>query len=328
MAQNLSFVKYFEELFKMRRNIGLRKKRQPFPDSRSGRSGDLHTSISIVLLLRHHRGGMRRVATVPILEKDTNLHFPHFTLLKASAGSGKTYALTERFVQFLLSGKIPRNDLRNILAITFSNNASKEMKERVLEWLKLIHFDNPERMGELLQIVSLDRETMRERAGNLVEEILAHYSDFQVRTIDSFMTTVFKASAIDFGYNPDFEILMNSDPLTEYAFGLFLKNVKDGTGEAALLDDIVRIILEHKREEASYLWDPSAALLVEIKKIYKKLASLGEKARIEDHTTGTQEIRKKIRDRLERLEGLIATSGLERSGTSSYPDIVSHVREG
>jgi len=48
-----------------------------------------------------------------------------FYYLKASAGSGKTYSLTERFVQFLLSDRIPQNHLRNILAITFSNNAAK-----------------------------------------------------------------------------------------------------------------------------------------------------------------------------------------------------------
>ena len=45
-------------------------------------------------------------------------------VLKASAGSGKTHALTLRYVEFLMSENIPRNDLRNILAITFSNNAA------------------------------------------------------------------------------------------------------------------------------------------------------------------------------------------------------------
>ena len=77
--------------------------------------------------------------TNPVLEKDSSIQFPHFTILKASAGSGKTYSLTERFVQFLLSSKIPKNHLRNILAITFSNNAAKEMKERILSWLKEIY---------------------------------------------------------------------------------------------------------------------------------------------------------------------------------------------
>lgn len=73
---------------------------------------------------------------VPVLIRDSEMKFPHFTVLKASAGSDKTHTLTERFVQFLLSGKIPKNRLRNMLAVTFSNNASREMKERTLSWLK------------------------------------------------------------------------------------------------------------------------------------------------------------------------------------------------
>ncbi len=58
---------------------------------------------------------------------------------------------------------------------------------------------------------------------------LTHFADFQVRTIDSFMATIFKASAIDFGYAPDFEILIDSDSLMEYAFNLYLKEVKEGS---------------------------------------------------------------------------------------------------
>ena len=74
-----------------------------------------------------------------ILAKDTEMKFPHFAVLKASAGSGKTHNLTMRFVQFLLSEKVPRSSLRNILAVTFSNNAAKEMKERILSCLKKLH---------------------------------------------------------------------------------------------------------------------------------------------------------------------------------------------
>ena len=162
-----------------------------------------------------------------VLEKDIHIQFPHFTVLKASAGSGKTYALTERFVQFLLSEKIPHHHLRNILAITFSNNASKEMKERVLEWLKSLYFEDPKTVEELTRIVTMERTSLVERAGKVIDAILRHFPDFQVRTIDSFMATIFRSSAIDFGYAPDFEILMNSDPLLEYAFNLYLKEVKD-----------------------------------------------------------------------------------------------------
>ena len=73
-----------------------------------------------------------------ILEKDTDIRFPQFIVLKASAGSGKTHTLTKRYVQFVLSDR--SRSLKNILAITFSNNASKEMKGRVLQWFKALHF--------------------------------------------------------------------------------------------------------------------------------------------------------------------------------------------
>src|SRR4030042_621265 len=143
-----------------------------------------------------------------VLEKDSSIQFPHFTLLKASAGSGKTYSLAERFVQFLLSNKIPQNHLRNILAITFSNNAAKEMKERILSWLKDIYFNDPEKIGKLSEIVSLRKEELPARAEAMIDEILKNYTEFQVKTIDSFMTSIYTASAIHFDYDPDFDVVM------------------------------------------------------------------------------------------------------------------------
>jgi len=184
-----------------------------------------------------------------ILAKDTEMQFPHVAVLKASAGSGKTHNLTRRFVQFLLSAKVPRSSLRNILAMTFSNNAAREMRERTLSWLKKLHFGDGEKIRDLMEILSLDPEGIKDKTGLLIDDILDSYSDFQVRTIDSFMTTVFKASAIDFGYNPDFEVLMSIDSLMDYSFDLFLKNAKEGTAEAGFLGDIVDIILEQKKYE-------------------------------------------------------------------------------
>ena len=170
-----------------------------------------------------------------ILAKDTEMKFPHVAVLRASAGSGKTHNLTRRYVQFLLSAKVPRSSLRNILAMTFSNNAAREMRERTLSWLKKLHFGDSEKVRDLMEILSLDPEGIKDKTGLLIDDILDNYSDFQVRTIDSFMTTVFKASAIDFGYNPDFEVLMNIDSLMDYSFDIFLRNAKEGTAEAAFL---------------------------------------------------------------------------------------------
>lgn len=267
-----------------------------------------------------------------ILERDADLHFPQVIVLKASAGSGKTHTLTKRFVQFILSEKIPKNKLRNILAVTFSNNAAKEMRERVLLWLKAVYLKDPGKISELSMIISLDKEQLIKKAGQLIDEILNNYSDFQVKTIDSFMTSVFKASALDFGYSPDFDILLSNDSLMEYSFNLFLRNVREGSNEAVYLEDVIDLVLERRKTDASYLWDPSSTLLEETKKIYRKLASTGKRPLIEDHAQVMDNLKARITEKVEAIEALIETgiskAGLKRHGNSSYSAILTCVRAG
>ena len=264
--------------------------------------------------------------TMSILEKDSDILFPQVTVLKASAGSGKTYSLTERFVQFLLSDKIPQNHLRNILAITFSNNAAKEMKERILSWLKDIYFGDPDKIEDLSEILSLKKEHLPSKAGAAIDEILKNYTEFQVKTIDSFMTSIYKASAIDLGYSPDFEIVMAPENIMAYAFNRFLRRVREGTQEAEFLERLLDIILRSKREEAAYLWDPSKDFLEETVELYYKLSGIVKDAKIIDGEKEIESIKKEIRDAAESLNGFIEKSGLQKSGRSSFYDILKMVR--
>ena len=91
---------------------------------------------------------------MPDLEQDTTLRLPRVTVLKASAGSGKTFRLTQRYVQFLLSGRIPKNELRNLMAITFSNNASGEMRREVMKWLKLLCLKDSDRLEQMAEVTA------------------------------------------------------------------------------------------------------------------------------------------------------------------------------
>lgn len=261
-----------------------------------------------------------------ILEKDSSIPFPHFTLLKASAGSGKTYSLTERFVQFLLSNKIPQNHLRNILAITFSNNAAKEMKERILLWLKDIYFNDPEKIEKLSEIVSLRKEDLPRRAEATIDEILKNYTEFQVKTIDSFMTSIYKASAINLGYSPDFDMVMVPENIMAYAFNRFLRGVREKTPEAEFLDQLLEIILEGRGGDAAYLWDPSKDLLQETVELYHQLSGIVKEAKISGAEKKIKSIKKEIRDKAESLNGLIEKSGLTKSKGSSFTKILEMVR--
>lgn len=188
------------------------------------------------------------------MTKSLEFQFPHYIILKASAGSGKTTALTERFVYFLLSDDIPNNSLKNILAITFSNNASYEMKDRIIEWLKNLYCKEENSLNRLSELLRLSPEELSLKAGQILDEILNNYSDFQVKTIDSFMTSVFKASAIDFDYNPDFEILMNNQSLMQYSYDLFLKDIEENSIKADFFEKVIKIISLNSK---TYLWSPS-----------------------------------------------------------------------
>jgi ATP-dependent exoDNAse (exonuclease V) beta subunit len=260
------------------------------------------------------------------LEKDSDLQFPHVTILKASAGSGKTYSLAERFVQFLLSGRIPQNHLRNILAITFSNNAAKEMKERILSWLKDLYFKDPEKTEEISEIVSLKREHLAEKAGAKIDEILKNYTEFQVKTIDSFMTSIYRASAINLGTTPDFEIVMTPENIMAYAFNRFLRGVREKTPEARFLEKLLEIILESRGGESAYLWDPSKDFLEETTELYHQLSGIVQEAKIIDAEKKIESVKKEIRERAESLNSLIEQSGLTKSKGSSFYKILEMVR--
>jgi ATP-dependent helicase/nuclease subunit A len=263
-----------------------------------------------------------------ILIKDTDLRFPHITLLKASAGSGKTYALTERFVQFILSEKIALNHLRNILAVTFSNNAAREMKERILTWLKEVTFRDPDKVRQLSQTLSFNEDRLVSRAETLIDEILLNYTDFQVKTIDSFMTSIYKASAIDLGYSPDFDILMAEDAAMAYAFNRFLRRVRAGTPEARLLEEILELIFEGRGGEAPYLWDPSKGVLEEIKELYNRLSSVVKEVILPSKEDEFESVKIELSGIAEELNRLIEDSGLGRNKQSTFERVLETIRKG
>ena len=66
---------------------------------------------------------------------------PQVTIVEASAGSGKTYCLAGRYIRLLMGGSLAEIPLKSVLAITFSNKAALEMKERILEFLKMLALD-------------------------------------------------------------------------------------------------------------------------------------------------------------------------------------------
>ncbi len=118
-----------------------------------------------------------------------------FIIYKSSAGSGKTYTLTLEYLKLALQDVYA---YRNILAVTFTNKATQEMKERIIEVLeRLCHRVDPQEKldGDLLTHLAMSPEQLKARASLVLTEILHHYADFSVSTIDSFFQRVVRAFA-------------------------------------------------------------------------------------------------------------------------------------
>lgn len=117
---------------------------------------------------------------------------PHVYLVEASAGSGKTYALVEHYLKLLLAENSNPKQIENILAITFTNKAASEMKERILESLRKIALDKS--------------SNLQNKAQKLVDYIIANYDFFQIQTIDSFINKILTSCAFRLDISPNFEI--------------------------------------------------------------------------------------------------------------------------
>lgn len=263
-----------------------------------------------------------------VLRPDSTLSLPCVTVLKASAGSGKTYTLTARYVQFALSRAIPCNGLANILAVTFSNNASREMKENVLLWLKRLALRDSGAASEIGPLVGETPGPLAGRAEELLDGILHRWEEFQVRTIDSFSSAVFRASALDFGYPPGYEIVLDSGPLIDYAFDLLLREAREGTPQAALLDDAVRAVLGGREDEAGFPWDPAPALRAALRDLEDKLAAIPSAPAPRPGGDRMEALERAIGEALEGIGEAVEASGLERSSRSAFPRLLRMARGG
>jgi ATP-dependent exoDNAse (exonuclease V) beta subunit len=245
------------------------------------------------------------------------LHFPDFTLVTASAGAGKTHALSRRYLQLLLSEDVPLNGggnkLNNILAITFTNNAAMEMRKRILDTLKSAALGHETVLNELSGLTGVSAKTVQTRSREIIASVLDNYSDFQVRTIDSFFASIFTASAVEFGSSPGFEIALNDNTLVTESFNELVKGLSRSSVEAKQLEELVALIENTKGGDDAYLWNPYRKLLDEIRELHA-LAGRQTKPLIE--TPPRQNIsalRKQIVGEVEKLDELITRLKLTRS---------------
>lgn len=171
---------------------------------------------------------------------------------KASAGSGKTFTLAVNYIRRLILN--PRA-YRQILAVTFTNKATAEMKERILQQLYGIREGDPASEPYLAHIhegLRMEEEELRRRAGTALQYMLHDYAGFRVETIDSFFQSVMRNLARELELSPTLNIELNNvEVLSDAVDSLIEKLTPTSPVLAWLLDYINESISEDKRWNVS-----------------------------------------------------------------------------
>ena len=128
--------------------------------------------------------------------------FEPYLALEASAGSGKTYALSVRYISLLYLGANPSK----ILTLTFTNKAAAEMKSRICEVLK--DLENRSELEPISKQVGLTCKEVLQKKDEVLERFLKE--DLLISTIDSFFARILRKFALNAGFMPDFGIETNS----------------------------------------------------------------------------------------------------------------------
>jgi len=137
------------------------------------------------------------------------------TICKASAGSGKTHKLTGEYLKLVFN---PDIKFRNVLAVTFTNKATAEMRERILDAISAIaNGDKSDYTDELCETFNLTADALRSRAQTLLRQMLNQYSYFKISTIDSFFQQVIKSIAYELDLDSGFTLELDDKSVTDNA---------------------------------------------------------------------------------------------------------------
>jgi ATP-dependent helicase/nuclease subunit A len=200
------------------------------------------------------------------------------TIFSASAGSGKTYTLTEIYLMSLFRS---RYNYRKILAVTFTNKATAEMKSRILDNLhKLASGQNSDYLEVLLKSTGRSVEWFREEAAEILDTILHDFSRFSVSTIDSFFQRILRAFTREAGLHSGFNVELDHSNILSSAVDEMLGSAVAGT---QLNKWLTTYAMKNIEEDKSWnLKDGIIKLSEELFKEQFKILSAGERSNLEN----------------------------------------------
>ncbi|MBQ0056331.1 MAG: UvrD-helicase domain-containing protein [Bacteroidales bacterium] len=198
-------------------------------------------------------------------------------ITKASAGSGKTHLLAGFYIELLfrneLTPSLEGRDLQfdEILAVTFTNKATAEMKKRIVEDIYTLS-QNPTESPYYKQLKAAGEngkapsdETIKKRAHGILTQMLNDYSDLHISTIDSFFQRVLKSFAHELSVQGNYELELDSDSVLDHAVSDFMLGLDtDNSGTFGWMLEFNKYILKDGKK-----W----SLHNELKRLAKVLTS-------------------------------------------------------
>ncbi|MEA1879500.1 MAG: RecB-like helicase [Campylobacterota bacterium] len=169
------------------------------------------------------------------------MSFKPFLAYSASAGSGKTFALSVRYISLLFMGESPSS----ILAATFTNKAAAEMRQRVVDSLRNLG-DNEAFLDALLTETGLSKEELFEKQPKVLSRFLSTSS--YIVTLDSFFSGILRSTSLELGLEPDFVTKTEGDDALE-------KHFLDEVQANGLLSSLVKLAMDIEDKRFGKIFD-------------------------------------------------------------------------
>ena len=188
-----------------------------------------------------------------------------FSIYRSSAGSGKTRTLAKQYLKLAL--RFRADYFKHILAVTFTNKSTQEMKDRILAYLNDFSHNRSEDLAqELQQELGLDEPTFRLYVQEVRSEILHKYSHFSISTIDAFFQRVIRAFTREAGLSGDYRLEVEHDEVVDEVIGNLMEEL--GPNNQQLTEWIINFA--GKNLEGDKAWDVRPGLRDFAREIFKE----------------------------------------------------------
>lgn len=174
-------------------------------------------------------------------------------IYKASAGSGKTFTLTAEYLKLLFENADDPYAFRKILAVTFTNKATAEMKQRILSELYKISIGDKSGVYDLMKSgASLTENEITRKARLILKNILEDYSAFKVQTIDSFFQEIVRSFAMEINRQSAFGIEMDSENVITLSLESLIERLDGQSPNIATLRKWISKVYQENLENESH----------------------------------------------------------------------------